>query len=197
MPAPDNPLVARVAMLFQRDTRTLVNTFHVVNDVALTASDLINIAGIFSSWWTTQYRSYAASSIALKQIQVRKYDPDDPLAFDLDISPTVPGIVGTPADAASVTQTASWRTGFAGRKFRGRIYAVGLPEQLVNLDDSITSPETATLASAASAIIANLVAAGFQLAVFHKLDNTFTPVVTAIVENLVDSQRRRLANRGA
>lgn len=196
MPAPNNPRVARVAMLFQRDTRTLVNTFHVAKATALTAADLINIAGIFSSWWNTQYRPYASNAVALKQIQVRKYDPSDPLAYDLDISPPSAGQQALVPDAASVTQTASWRTGLAGRKYRGRFYAVGLPENFVTNDDAITSPETAALGNAASSLIASVVAATFQLVVFHKVDNTFTQILTAIVENLVDSQRRRLANRG-
>lgn len=196
MPAPDNPLVAKVAMLFARDTRTFVNTFHVANDVALTASDLINIAGLFASWWNTAYSEYSSNDVALKQIQVRKLDPSDPLAYDQDIGPVSPGQQASEADTGATTQTISWRTGFAGRKYRGRIFAVGLPEGFVNTDDSITSPQTTFLASAASQLLSDLLAAGFKLVVFHKSDNTFTQVLTAIVENLVDAQRRRLASRG-
>lgn len=197
MPPPNNPRVARVAMLFQRDTRTLVNTFHVSKATALTSADLINIAGIFSSWWTTAYRPYSASAVALKQVQVRKLDPSDPLAYDLDVSPPSAGAVGTNPDTAASTQTASWRTGFAGRKYRGRFYAVGLTEAATANDDSIGSSTTAALSNAALSLIASVVAASFQLVVFHKADNTFTQILTAIVENLVDSQRRRLANRGS
>lgn len=196
MPAPNNPRVARVAMLFQRDTRTLVNTFHVAKASALTAADLVNIAGIFASWWNTAYRPYSTNLIALKQIQVRKYDPSDPLAYDLDISPPVAGSATGNPDTAATTQTASWRTGFAGRKFRGRFYAVGLGENVTGNDDSVASTATAALSNAALSLISSVTAATFQLVVFHKLDNTFTQILTAIVENLIDSQRRRLANRG-
>jgi len=196
MPAPNNPRVARVAMLFQRDTRTLVNTFHVVKPTPLNAADLITIAGLFSSWWNTSYRNYSSNNVLLKQIQVRKYDPSDPLAYDLDISPPSAGAVVQTPDTAATTQTASWRTGYAGRKFRGRFYAVGLTEVATANDDSIGSPTTATLSNAALSLITSVVAASFQLVVFHKLDNTFTQILTAIVENLIDSQRRRLANRG-
>jgi len=196
VPAPNNPRVAKVAMLFQRDTRTFVNTFHVAKASALTASDLINIAGIFTSWWNTQYRGYSVPQVALKQVQVRKLDPSDPLAYDSDVLPPSPGTASGNPDVASATQTASFRTGLAGRKFRGRFYAVGLGETYTANDDSVTSPETTALSNAALAIIANVAAATFQLVVFHKIDNTFTPILTAIVENLVDSQRRRLANRG-
>jgi len=196
MAAPNNPRVARVAMLFQRDTRTLVNTFHVAKGTALNAADLVNIAGIFVSWWNTSYRNYSNAGIALKQIQVRKYDPADPLAYDLDVSPPSAGAVGGNPDTAASTQTASWRTGFAGRKFRGRFYAVGLSESGTNNDDSTPSGTTSALSNAALSLISSIVSATFQLVVFHKADNTFTQVLTAIVENLVDSQRRRLANRG-
>jgi len=197
MPAPNNPRVARVAMLFQRDTRTFVNTFHVVKPTAMTAADLINIAGIFSSWWNASYRGYSSNAVALKQIQVRKYDPADPLAYDLDVSPPSAGSQVANPDTGATTQTASWRTGLAGRKYRGRFYAVGLPEVATNSDDSVISTETAQLSNAALSLIASVIAASFQLAVFHKSDNTFTQIATVIVENLIDSQRRRLANRGA
>jgi len=196
MPAPDNPLVARVAMLFARDTRTFVNTFHVASDTPWTASDLINIAGIFVSWWNTAYADYASNDVALKQVQVRKLDPDDPLAYDQNVSPPSPGLAAQEADTGATTQTISWRTGFAGRKYRGRIYSVGLPEGQVNTDDSIQSPQSTSLAAAASQLMSDVIAAGFNLVVFHKLDNTFTNILSAIVESLVDSQRRRLATRG-
>lgn len=197
MPSPDNPRVAKVAMLFRRDTRTFVNTFHVRAAADLTASDLVNIAGIFVSWWNTAYNAYSSNAVSLYQVQVRKYDPDDPLAFDLNVSPPSAGTQAAAADTGATTQTASWRTGFAGRKHRGRFYAVGLPESLVNSDDSVTSPQTATLAAAASQLLSDLLAVSLQLVVFHKVDNTTTTILSAIVENLVDSQRKRLANRGA
>lgn len=194
---PDNPLVARVAMLFRRDSRTFVNVFHVLSPIPWDISAMTALAALFADWWNDDYRVYSASQVSLTQIQVRKLDPDNPLAYDLNVSPPNPGLGGTTPDTGATTQTMSWRTGLAGRKFRGRNYAVGLMEIDVANDDSVVSPRTASLAAAAGSLLSRLIISGVQLAIFHKVDNTATAVLTTVVENLVDSQRKRLANRGA
>jgi len=196
MPPPDNPLVARVAMLFGRDSRTFVNVFHVLSPVPWDIAGMTALAALFADWWNDDYRQYSSGEIALEQVQVRKLDPDEPLAYDLNVSPPNPGLGATAPDTGATTQTMSWRTGLAGRKFRGRNYAVGLMEADVANDDSVTSVRTATLAAAAGSLLSRLIISGVQLAIFHKIDNTATAVLTTVVENLVDSQRRRLANRG-
>jgi len=197
MPAPDNPLVAKVSLIFTRDTRTLVNTYHVQRATPWDNASMTALAVIFQSWWANDYRPYSVANVLLREIQVRKYDPDDPQAVDFAISPPVPGTAGGTPDTAATTQTASWRTGLAGRKFRGRFYAVGLGEAATNNDDSVTSPFTAALTAAAGGLLSRLAVASLQLVIFHKVDDTATQVLTTIVENLIDSQRRRLANRGA
>lgn len=196
MAAPDNPLVCKVSLLFTRDTRTLVNTFHVARGSAWDLAGMTNLATLFVNWWNSSYKAYSAAQVLLREVQVRKLDPDDPIAVDMAVSPPSAGTAAGSPDTAATTQTASWRTGYAGRKFRGRMYAVGTTETFTNNDDSVNSTGTTTLTAAAGQLLSNLALAALQLVIFHKIDNTFTPVLTAIVENLVDSQRRRLANRG-
>lgn len=196
MPAPDNPLVAKVTLVFDRDTRKFTNNFHVSRATAWDMASMGTLAVLFRDWWNTNYKTQAASAVALSKVEVRKLDPDDPLALDLPVSPVIPGSNATPPDTGHTTMTMSWRTGRAGRKFRGRTYGVGLLEADANSDDTVPSPRVVGYASAATALTSNLIAAGLSLAIFHRVDDTFTNVISVVVENLIDSMRSRLASRG-
>jgi len=197
LPAPNNPAVVRVAMLFSRDTRTFVNTFHVTRaSGAWTVPSMATLAQLFLDWWNNNYKAIAWTGLSLVQVQVRLYDPANPLAYDLTPGTPVPGTVGSAPDPASATLSVSWRTGLAGRKYRGRFYSVGMVEAQSQDNDTVTSGYVISAGSIATALINNLATVSQALVIFHRLTNTFTPVLSTIVENLVDAQRRRLAGRG-
>lgn len=198
MPIPDAPTVAKVAMLFTRDTRNFVNTFHVQKDTPLVLTDLEAIADLAHAWWTEEFKQSQPAAIILQQVQVRKYDPDDPLAFDKFVSPPEPGLLSGTTAPANATSTFSWRTGLAGKKYRGRIYVPGLREGDIGEDDRIASPLAALFAAAISGFLDKfgLVGSTYKAVVFHRLTATATRIITAVIENIVDSQRRRLPGRG-
>lgn len=197
MVAPDNPLIAKVTLVFDRDTRKFVNTFHVSRATAWDMTAMSTLAVLFRDWWNTNYKTQASNAVSLSKVEVRKYDPTNPLALDLPVSPTIPGSNATVPDTGSTTMTMSWRTGLAGRKYRGRTYGVGLSEGDANNDDTVPSPRVVGYASAATALTSNLIAAGLSLAIFHRIDDTFTNVISVVIENLIDNMRSRLASRGA
>jgi hypothetical protein len=198
MPIPDAPTVARVAMLYTRDTRNFVNTFHVQKDTELVLSDLEAIATEALDWWETEFKQSQPSTIALTQIQVRKYDPDNPLAYDLPVIPPSVGSLAGAVAPGNTTSTLSWRTGLAGKKFRGRIYVPGIRESDTSDDDRIASPLMALLAAAATGFLDRfgLVGSIYKAIVFHRATATGTRIITAVLENIIDSQRRRLPGRG-
>lgn len=195
---PDNPLVAKVAMVFNRDTRTFINTFHCTKFPATpwVATELVQLAIVFRDWWDDFYRLYATDALTLGQVQVRVLDPDNPIGYDLPVSPPIAGTNQIAEAPGSATQTISWRTGLAGRKYRGRDYAVGLGDIAIADDDRVASPFSSVLAQAAVELLTALAAGAFRLVVFHRGDNTYTTVVSFIIESILDSQRRRLPARG-
>lgn len=196
LPPPNAPLICRVSMVFSRDTRQFQNTFHIYRSAGWSIATMTSAAAIFAAWWTNNYKSFVWSGVSLVQIQVRNYNPALPLAYDYTPAAPEAGLVNTPPDPASATLSTSWRTGLAGRKYRGRFYTVGMVEAHSQDNDTVTSAYVIAAGAAASALLANVVAGGLSLMIFHRIDNTFTQVVSTIVENLVDSQRRRLAGRG-
>jgi len=193
---PDNPEVVKASLIFSRDSRTFVNTLHITKSGGWTVPNMTDLAIELEDWWNDNYRAASSNTVALREIQVRLYDPDNPLAVDYPVSPPIPGLQSTAPAPGNASQTISWRTGLAGRKHRGRIYTVGLIEADANNDDSVLSTRTLQLASAGTNLLVRLSVMAVQLVVFHKVDNTVTNVLTAVVENLIDSMRNRLASRG-
>lgn len=198
MAAPNNPLVAKVAMVFARDTRTFINTFHCTKfpAAAWTQPELVQLAIVFRDWWDDFYRLYASDAVSLGQVQTRVLDPNNPLGYDLPVTPAIAGTNALAEAPGSATQTLSWRTGLAGRKYRGRIYAVGLSDNAIADDDRVASPYVSVLSQAAVELLTALATATFRMVVFHRGDNTYTTVISYIIENILDSQRRRLPARG-
>lgn len=201
-PPPDNPDVCKVALVFKRDTRNFINTFHVSKVTEWTLPEMMTLAADFIDWWNTSYKLAMPNAIALIQVQVRKYDPAVPLGFDSNVSPPIPGSQAGAMLPGNVSSTISWRTGLAGRRFRGRVYVPGIRESDVDDSDLISSALVNLIASASASLLTSALTNGV-LGVFHApktvpsvFDNTITDVLTSVIENIVDSQRRRLPGRG-
>lgn len=196
MAPPNNPLVVRVAIVMQRDTRQLVNTFHVNKPDAWTMTDLIQLANVVHTWWTTYYKIMVPNTVSLVQIQCRVYNPNVPLAYDLNISPPEAGTRGTTTEPANATLSMSERTGLAGRKYRGRMYLAGLDSASTNQNDTVTSALVTLAANALANLITGALPIPESVSIFHRNTNTFTNVIAYVIENVIDSQRRRLPGRG-
>lgn len=161
------------------------------------------VAGIFHTWWSNYYKAAVPAVVSLTQVSLRLLDPSNPLAVDQPVSPAEPGTRTGTAASGNVTLTTSWRTGLAGRLYRGRIYVPALSESDVFTNDTVVSAEIALLAIAAAQLISQLATNATPLVIFHRPhlpphvhDNTATVVTSYVLENIVDSQRRRLPGRG-
>jgi hypothetical protein len=197
MPAPNNPDVVKVALIFSRDTRHFVNTFHCYHTGGWTTPDMLALALRFRDWWANFYSVRIPSEIRLVEEQVRLLDPDNPLAVDHPEPSGIAGQLGQFAEAGNVTLALSKRTGLAGRRYRGRIFVPGLGETDVQATDVIDSAASIAFAAAMQALLDSLTTASTPLVIFHKGDNLFSTVTSFVVDALVDSQRRRLAGRGS
>jgi len=202
-PHPNNPNVAKVIMTFTSDTRLFQNIFHVSALAPWTELQLTQLATDFISWWNGLYKARMSSEVSLTLVQTRKLDPLDPLGIDFPVIPPVPGAAANTSVPSNTTLTMSWRTGLAGRRFRGRTYVPAVTANDVTVDDRATSPLVNNLLAAGVQMITAILSHG-ALTVFHApgdvpapaFDNTFTDIATCVVENILDSQRHRLPGRG-
>jgi hypothetical protein len=180
----------------QRDTRQVVNTFHVSRLGGWGFTDMVTLANAVKTWWSAYYKPMLPSQYTLNAIQVRKYDPVAPLAYDLNVSPPEAGTRGTTPEAGNVTLSMSERTGLAGRKYRGRMYLAGIGTGDVSTTDTVVSALSLLAANAIAALISTSLPPGVVLGLFHRNTNTITDVIAYVIENVIDSQRRRLPGRG-
>ena len=197
MAPPNAPSTARVALTVDRDTRKFVNTFHLerLDNGVLGALDLATMVAVLKDWWEQSYRHAVKLQIVGESVVATKQDPFDPLQATV--------LTNLPGDYASggiqpgdVTAAVSWRTGYAGRKFRGRFFDFGVPSDANNTNDTMTGTYITLLTSFASYLLNHLATAGLKAIIFHKADNTNTTISAIVVDQLVDSMRNRLAGRG-
>jgi hypothetical protein len=153
------------------------------------------MANVVADWWLNSYRHSCSTAIVGESVVATKQDPSDPQQVTLYIA--APGDqAGATADPGDVSAAISWRTGLAGRKYRGRFYHFQPNGGAINLNDTFTGGALALLSSVGQYLLNHMATAVLKEIVFHRATNTYTPITETIVDQLVDSQRRRLASRG-
>jgi len=197
MAPPDNFHIARVTMVYNRDSRVLNNSFHVYRTAGWVPGDLVSVATAFYNWWTAAFRATVPTGITLNNIHVQVYDPNgSPYVYDRPVSPAEAGLRAGVILPGNATAVISLRAAYAGRKYRGRFYVPGLQTGDVGATDLMSSAYVTLLAVAATNLIGPAMPAGFTLVIFHRIGNAFSTIVSYVIDNIVDSQRRRLPGRG-
>jgi|SRR5688572_12924668 len=168
------------------------------------AADLSTIGELFWEWWDAQIKPIQSANATLREIYVTDQSAADGAAATFT--------AGLPADGGNVLEPLpgnvslciSLRTAKRGRSFRGRSYIIGLTENQV-AGNALTAPSAAAWLAAYDVLVSSLAASSNQLCVCSKFSlglpraaGILTPVTDAvIVDNVVDSQRRRLPGRGS
>jgi len=121
-----------------------------------------------------------------------------PVTFpQIDDTSTANGAVVSPAIPINAPVTITTQTGFAGTKWRGRIFVSGIPESYV-ADGEIENVDVVHLQEIATAISSVLTIGGwsFQPVLLHRADSTMTAIVQARANRTLRNMRRRQLGRG-
>jgi len=87
------------------------------------------ILSTFMGWYDAVGIAAITNNWALNQLEVRDVSVvDGRVNFYNDLGVTQGTHAGTP-DALGIAMTITWKTGFAGKSFRGRTFVLGLPEE--------------------------------------------------------------------
>lgn len=173
------------------------------DEPAPTVATMSTIAGIFYSWWNTHVKTIQSANATLREIYCTDQSAQNGGAFTYTTN--------LPADGANVQEPlpgnvalcVSLRTAQRGRSYRGRSYIVGLTENQVQ-GNLLTSASASAWLAAYDALVNELNTPPYQLAVCSRFTagaprvaGVLTPIIdAALVDNVVDSQRRRLPGRG-
>lgn len=163
---------------------------------------LTDAAQMVADWLTNSWRPVASATATVVSIMATDISVEG--GAQVTLTP-VGGIIGaksSPGLPSGTTVTASWRTGRSGRSYRGRTYHVGLTEEDVT-DNALTTPARNALQAAYGQLIIDASTNDTPLVVLSRVNGGVTrpfaigtPVLSCLVDQYVDSQRRRLTGRG-
>lgn len=204
MPFVPGPDVAQVELVMSLDGQIIENTLYFQSSADLSIELMGDLANALLGWWEDQIAPGVSESLALTQVVVTDLSTQTSPGI---LVPAVPAITGdgtSPALPNNVALVVSFRTAFRGRSSRGRNYVAGLQESQTT-QSHIDAGVADFFADAYAQLIGpGTLVAGLQWGVFSRFTNgnprttgLFRPITSVtVVDNTLDSQRRRLPGRG-
>lgn len=204
MPIPPTPDVALVELRYTYQGQRVENTLYFRHQTGINVTDMEGLAGAIAANYIALVKPSVPSTLLLREIYVVDLSDSTAPAVTYTTDLPVAGDDGAAAMPNNVTICVSFRTLGRGRSSRGRNYLLGITENEVN--DNIVS-EVAWLPW--FALYQELLdfggvgpwVWGVLSTVSGGVPRTtgfFQDIIAyTVVDNVVDSQRRRLPGRGA
>jgi len=175
-----------------------------VSPGGFTSTTRASLAQAMVDWWNTYFKLQVAPQVGLYAVEVINQENQNAPSHLLSVAPASQGTSATGGIALNSTVAVSFRTALRGRNFRGRWYVAGVPDVARFDSGSVSTAYSGSLLSAFTQLLnASLFPMGTLVIAskyFNKVARStalLTPVTAIIVENLLDSMRRRLIGRGA
>lgn len=201
---------ARVEMVFSQNGQIVENVYHVAFAGSISPTMLTDMCAIFKAWWVTNLQGGVSNTVSLNVIKARDLTTSSGSAVEYTTGLPLVGGSSLHALPNNSTLAIKWSTGLAGRSFRGRTYHVGLTvgdlldgNHLTTASQTAYTTEYQALVGDVEAGDANLVVASFYSGVdglgkpIPRSSAVITNIDNAIVNATLDSQRRRLPERGS
>lgn len=197
------PNGVQVEMRYSQNSQRCENTLWFRAGAPTTTTLLSELCGVLYSWWGSNMRPLIGNDVQLREIYASDQASRTGAEFTYTPTPPAFGDASTNCTTSSITLAVAFRTGQRGRSYRGRNYAVGIPQGQVNKD--IIQPAYANALQQAYAQLLTIeLDVTAQWCVVSKRANgaarvsgILTPVLSvSLVDNTVDNQRRRLTGRG-
>lgn len=208
IPIPDG---VKVCMRYSKAGQQVCNVFHVRVSDPITAPFLNTIAGAFKEAWADNLAAWTSGDVSLEAIEVTDQSVEGGIGVEYTTGLPIPGNGARTSSPNNVTVSTKLATGMTGRSRRGRFYMVGVPADQLEADKQhVNSVVRGALVDFVENLMANLALEGVNLAVASLYSGTdgdgnpipraagiLTDVLNASVNATLDSQRRRLPERGA
>lgn len=210
MPFVPVPNTCLVEFRMTLDAQQVENTLWFEFAGAPTPAGMLAMAAELQSWWETEYADLTSTATQLREVVVT--DMTTISGPQVSSVPAVAafGTQSSPPLPSNASLTVSFRTALRGRSFRGRNYLVGLVED-ANTGNNITPGFVVSVIDAYSLLLpagGAVTSAEWVVASrFSGVDGDGVPIPRAtgvttpitsvvVVDNIIDSQRRRLPGRG-
>jgi len=169
----------------------------------VTSTDLSNGISLLDTW-RTALRPLQPAGVIIAGIRATDWSvPDGATQFNVP-SANIAGTNVSPQLPLNVAVCATHYTGLTGRSRRGRNYIPGLGESVVSVGDIVLAGMRTTIINAYQALTLAaigvsipFVVASFRANNLPRITGLGTVILQTAVDQYSDSQRRRLAGRGA
>lgn len=142
-------------------------------------------------FWTGHLDAIVTADVMVTETSTASIDPATGKQISRlldDVS--LPGVAAGEMLPFQCASNISWRTALATRAGRGRIY---LPPLVSTVLDAgrLSASAVSTIVSAGEALVGGMNTGGLALILYGRTTHTQTPVTSADVGNVIDTQRRR------
>lgn len=152
--------------------------------------DALATAASIRAVWESTVMPFLTNNVILTEVQVTDYSA--PGGATGAASSGVAGSSTSSALPPNCTIALSWRTGLAGRSYRGRTYLPGIGEDKVSSGGVIDSSFVTSLLGMGTALIAAMASEDAVMVVASRKLGSGQTITSCIVDPTVDTQRRRL-----
>lgn len=192
-------------MRFTKAGQQICNVFHVRTDTPGDLGTLETIGGVFAAWWIDHLAPISTNAISLQAVEVTDVSVASGAGIEYTDGLPVAGSDNTGTMPNNVAVAVKLASGLTGRSFRGRSYYPGLSYTSLNSDkQTITTTMQTALKTIFEGLLADLVAEGMNLVVQSlftggapRAAGVITDIGSVSVNPTLDSQRRRLPERGS
>jgi hypothetical protein len=194
--------VAQVELFYRQDNQRVENVLNFRMTAAPTVASLNSLAGNVITWWDTVVKPIATLTVSLVGVKATSLQSQTAPAVENVTGLPIAGTLAGAGSPNNVTVVIKFVTASRGRSFRGRVYHVGLLNSQLSVNTVSAGTRTA-LTSAYSALLVPAAFGGAELVVASRFSNNVqralgvaTTVTGVTVNPTLDSQRRRLPERG-
>jgi hypothetical protein len=196
------PNTARVRMVYDLFGQKVMNVFYWEQATPFTTSDLAVLNNAIKTAWEDNVQAVQSNDLTLSFLEATALD--SAAGFQETLLVDEVGGAAVAAMPGNVTWAIKFASGLTGRSQRGRMYFLGLHETDVTGNAVVSSAAALILAAyegffgdvATATGATHVVVSYCALGVWRSTGQT-TPITAYInVDDLVDSQRRRLTGRG-
>lgn len=193
----------RLEAVYSQGGQVVENVFHYVVSPGLGETELFELGNAFYTKWALGLKLIQSESATLQKLVLTLLDTESSPGVEWTDELPQSGVVTGQPMPNSVTVAVRMVTALRGRSYRGRSYFIGLGESQV---EGNTIPETvqngirngylALLNISYGAIQANMAVLSKVHSLATRTQGVLTPVTNITVNGVIDSQRRRLPQRG-
>lgn len=194
--------VAMVELFYRQDGQRVENVLNFRMTATPTVASLTALSGNVITWWDTAVRPLVSNNVQLVGVKATSLQSSSAPAVENVTGLPLTGGVATAAAPNNVTLVTKLITANRGRSFRGRIYHVGMVNSQISGNTGTSAFRTA-LAAAYNALLVPAAFGGAELVIASRFSNgapratgVATTVTGVSINQTLDSQRRRLPERG-